>query len=269
MALIPKQDVLTEKMECGVVYQKHRPYMGMSGLGGDCQRKIWYDFHWTYNRFISKRLARIFERGNLEEIRICNDLAKVGAIVTDDQLEMIDDTGHIKGHIDGKVIGVPGAEKTEHLLEIKTMNSKRFKDYIKKGLKETNPVYWVQAHLYMGELGLKRCLFVVTNKDNEERKYERIHFDPAVHSQYMAIGFSILVAEYPPERIGERTWFACKFCDAKDICHNKAEIKKTCRSCEFCDLEVKGKWACQKTGSLSEMEQLNACSKYELSEVYD
>lgn len=271
MALIPKQNLLKDTLETGLIYQDHRPYIGMSGLGGKCQRKIWYDFRWAYNRFISKRLARIFERGDLEEIRITNDLTKAGMVVTDDQKEIVDATGHIRGHIDGLVEGIPGAEKTVHLLEIKTMNNKRYNDYIKNGIKKTNFTYYVQMNMYMGYLGLKRCLFTVTNKDNEARDYQRYEFEPAVFEEYNGIGFSILTSETPPNKIGDKIWHECKMCDAREICHKGETIKKTCRSCKYVNLEMEGIWSCslQKDKTLSDMEQRNACGKYELDGVFN
>lgn len=273
MAKIPKRDVLKELLEEEQVLQEFRPYIGMSGLLGHCPREIWYNFHWSCDRFIAKRVARIFERGDLEEARVVFDLTKIGIVCTevlDDQIELVDETGHIKGHPDGKASRIPTAPKTIHLLEVKTMKDSLYKTYLKKGLKVSHPAYWGQVHTYMGKEGLKRCLFVATNKDTEERHYERIKYDKEVHDQCMSIGFDILTAEHPPKKIGDATWFECKWCACKGICHKGEPIKKTCRSCKHVNIEMEGRWSCSKNDwDLNYDAQMLACEDYELSEVYE
>jgi hypothetical protein len=217
-------------------------------------------------------MQRIFERGDMEEARVVRDLQAAGINTWDTldfQKELVDSTGHIKGHPDGGCNEVPGAEKTNHALEIKTMNNKRYKDYVNKGLKETNPSYWGQAHVYMGEMGLSRMLFCVTNKDNEERHYERIHYDPQVHKDCMSRGFDILTSEQPPKKIGEATWFECKMCDARGICHKGEDISRNCRTCKYFDIEMEGQFSCSfhKRG-LGVEKQRQGCDNYEIDEAY-
>lgn len=272
MAKIPVPDTLTDKIERGMVTLENREYIGMSGLGGPCSRKIWYDFHWACDRKVTKRIKRIFDRGDLEEERVCIDLIAAGmkvSYVLNNQIEIIDKTGHIKGHPDGRVECVPTAEKTPHLLEIKTMNNRLFKLYVKNGLKKSNPTYWRQVHIYMGELGLKRCLFIVTNKDNEERHYERIRYDKQTHDDYMSRGMDILTSEFAPKKIGESTWFECKWCDDKGICHSDKPINRNCRTCHHVNIEMEGQWSCGLYGHwLNKQEQLLGCEDYQLSEVF-
>ena len=273
MAKIPKQqDGLTEILESGLIEQEYRPYIGMSGIMGKCQRQIWYNFHWSCARLVSRRTQRLSDRGNLEEARVVKDLREAGVIVTDcleDQITLVDQTGHIGGHPDGKAENVPTAEKTPHLLEIKTMASKYYASFKRQGLAKSDPVYWGQIHTYCGERGLTRILFVVTNKDTEERTYMRYHYDPAVHNECMSIAFDILTSEQPPKKIGEATWFECKMCDSKRICHKGEPIRKSCRTCQFANIEMGGLWSCGLHDFiLSDEAQHMACDKYELSEVY-
>jgi hypothetical protein len=272
MALIPKTNILHDAIEGGPVAQEKREYIGMSGLNGPCARKIWYDFHWAYERTVTKRIRRLLERGDMEEPRVVRDLKEVGVNckhVLNNQIELIDKTGHIRGHPDGTAENVPTAEKTEHLLEIKTMNNRLFKLYIKQGLKISHPVNWGQVHTYMGEQKLTRCLFVVTNKDTEERCYERIHYDKQTHDDCMSLGFNILTSEFIPKKIGEVTWFECKFCDAKSICHKGEAISRNCRTCKNVNIEEEGKWSCELYGHwLNKEDQILGCGDYELSEVF-
>ena len=283
MATLPIRNLINEVMEEGEVISQFREYIGMSSLMGPCQRKIWYDFHWAYVRKIPKRVKRIFNRGHYEEASIVNDFKAAGIEVVctgDNQQEMVDDTGHIKGHGDGVLNNVPGAEKTPHLFEGKTMKHSRFTKYMKVGLEKSDRVYWGQIHTYMGEMGLTRCVYGVVNKDTDERDFKRIEYDPAVHKQCMEIGFDILTSEFPPKKIGEKTWFDCKFCSARGICHKGEPIHKSCRSCKYANIEMKGLWSCGNeeykrsreievdTVIIDKERQLVGCEEYELSEVF-
>jgi hypothetical protein len=273
MAIIPKKDFMKDLLDNELVLQDFRPYIGMSSLHGKCLRSTWYTFRWACDRYVPKRVQRIFERGDLEEARVVGDLRAAGMEVTDcleDQIELVDETGHIKGHPDGKVMGVPVAPKTPHALEIKTMKHSLYVGYLKKGLELSYPVYWGQIHTYMGEQNLTRALFIATNKDTEERNYERIKYDPAVHDRCMSLGMDVLTAVAPPKRIGDVTWYECKMCDNKGICHSNEPIKKTCRSCNFVDIEMEGQWRCRKhKRGLAEKAQMEACDDYQLDEAFN
>ena len=273
MAIIPKkQDKLTEIMESGLVEQEYRPYIGMSGLLGKCPRYIWYNFRWAYTKLVTKRSARLFQRGDLEEPRVVEDLRAAGMTVTDcleDQIELRDQTGHMAGHPDGEVIGVPTAEKTPHLLEVKTMADKYYKNFIRLGLEKSDPVYWGQCQTYCGEKKLPRILFVCTNKNTEERTYMRYEYDKDVHDQCMSIGMDILTSERAPKKIGDSTWWECKMCPARGICHKNDTYKKTCRSCKHVNIEMDGKWSCGLYGEWLDYDaQMAACGDYELDEGF-
>lgn len=269
MALLPKRNLIEELIERGEIVQSNRPYIGHSSLGGSCHRHIWLNFRWAYERSIPKRIQRIFDRGHWAEERIVNDLIAAGIHVYGRQDELVDDTGHVKGHTDGIVTGLPGDEDKPYLLEIKTMNDKRFKQYLKEGLRLSNPKYWVQIHLYMGHLNIDKCLFIVENKDNEHRDYQMYDFDPNVYTQYKDIGFQILTSEGMPAKIGSQVWHECKMCDAFNYCHKQAVTVRNCRTCEFADIEMQGNWSCRKDGKiLSVDEQKVGCDHYNKSEVY-
>lgn len=268
MAILPKRNIIEELIESQKVIQRKRHYIGASGIGGKCQRKVWLDFRWAYERTITARTNRIFTRGDLEENRVVYDLENAGMTVTGRQDGFVDDTGHISGHIDGIVTGVPGDDRP-HLLEIKTMNDARFKAYIKDGLKTTNFSYYVQMNLYMGFLNLERCIFITTNKNDESRLYKFYDFDHAVFSEYKKIAFDILTSDEMPPAIGGKTWYECKFCDAYKYCHGDQETQVNCRTCISANIEHGGTWSCEKTAdTLSFSDQEAACSAYNKSDVY-
>lgn len=255
MAIIPKFNELNSIMEKGNILQAHRNYLGYSGVGDYCMRKTWYSFRWVKDIYIAPRIQRIFERGFLEEARVMESLKKKGCMVTDNQLMVVGTTGHAQGHIDGAVIGVPLAEKTLHLLEVKTMKTSKYAEYLKGGLQKFSSVYWQQIHSYMGLARLTRCLYVVVNKDTEERDYKRIHYDENQFKEGERLAFNIVTSEMPPDRIpgAGNTYFKCKFCNYADICFGDIAVKKSCRTCNCWDIENDGKFSC----SMEKKELLN------------
>ena len=263
MVMLPKRNLIEDAIENGLILQEKRSYMGCSSLGGKCHRKIWLNFRWVYDAYIGKRTARIFERGELEEPRVIKDLRSVGIKIHSQQASFSDETGHIKGHIDGMASNVIGAEQTYHLLEVKTMNGKRFSKYKKLGLEKSDFTYWVQIHLYMGFAKLKRTLFIVTNKDTEERAYDRYRFDETVFKESVSKGHGILMTEYPPEKIGNKMYYDCKMCSAYNYCHGDVATNRNCRTCQFSELEMEGKWKCNfHNMGIDENRQNVGCPNY-------
>lgn len=263
MVDITEFDPIEKAIEGYSIDRHPSTYMGLSGIGNPCKRKIWLDFHWVSMQKLTPRQVRIFERGDLEEKRVIDDLERAGMHVHSCQKEFVDVTGHLKGHIDGIVEGVPGAEKTPHLLEIKTMNDDRFKQYKKQGLQLSNPTYYVQMHCYMGAFNLTRCLFIVTNKDNEDRIYHRYKYKKEVYEDHMRIAFDLLTQNRPPDNIYNRHFFGCKMCSHYEYCYNNKAPEVTCRTCADCCIVDQGRFYCDlKQKDLNTLEQRAACEGY-------
>jgi len=270
MALLPVSTKLkTEQMiEDGLIKQDPRPYLGMSGLGHECARKLWYDFRICSDKHITPRLSRLFQRGHKEEPIIVADLAKAGIIHHSDQKECVHGNGHIKGHCDGILENVPDAPKTPHLGEFKTANDKSFKDMVKKRLKVSKPIYYGQTVTYMHKFGLKRGLFVMVNKNDDARYYERVYPDPE-HAEYLlSRGIDIISSETPPANPFNRpTFLTCKLCDHSEICYMGEEVNKNCRTCQHGDIHDNGIWRCGKLNiELAFSQQLIGCMQYQILE---
>jgi len=122
------------------IYKQHetnaedwrRLHLGASIIGTECSRALWYSFRWVSPPGFDGRMLRLFERGQREEDWVIEELTELGWEVkaTDDdgnQWRFEEFGGHFGGSIDGAVLGVPGAEKTWHLLEVKTSNDRRFR----------------------------------------------------------------------------------------------------------------------------------------------
>lgn len=232
-------------IEDAVVHEERRGYLGLSQIGKDCPRALWYDFRFCSEEKFSTRIARLFQRGHREEPIIVADLKRIGVVIHSDQAEVVCGYGHIKGHIDGVAEGIPDAPKMTHLLEFKTMSEKYFNQLKKKNLREANLVYWAQCQCYMRLMKLTRTLFIAVNKNTDKRYYERIPLDKERADYYLKRGQDIILSEVPPPKFES---FKCVWCSHKGVCQEHQEPLRNCRTCQYCDMENKGRWSCSKKG---------------------
>lgn len=258
-----------------------RPYLGLSGLG-NCIRSLWFGFRFVQKGSINVRTQRIFSYGHYAETIMIEALESIGIELwntLEDQDEFIDCYGYAKGHPDCYGKNIPGAEKTIHLIEFKTMNDKSFKDTVKKGVKESKPTYYAQMVLYMYEKELTRALFMAVNKNNSEFYTERLKSDNGFAKELIEKGNTIVFCEDYNElpRIGnnKQSWYECKWCSYNKICFGEEKVKEiNCRTCVNCDLINNGKFACsldksQENGyELSTKEQKEGCNKHEFMECF-
>jgi len=268
MVQLPKRENTTNAAVNSPMYpQQLRPYLGMSELGHSCTRYLWYSFRWCFAEEISSRINRLFKRGDREEPAIIAELVKVGVKCYDFQEEVIAVHGHVRGHNDGKALGIIEAPKTEHLLEFKTMADKYFKQLKKEGVKAGFPKYFAQMQMYMKHLELTRAYFVSINKNNDDWYDERIYFDQGIADTLENRAEGIVLSEVPPKKEFKPTWFECKWCNAKDICHGGEKVEVNCRTCQGCDLLPDGKWECSSHEiELTTSQQRIACERYTLIE---
>lgn len=256
---------IQKAIEDGFIIQKPRPYLGLSGIGEKCGRKLWYGFRMCSVSKITQRQHRLFQRGHKEEPIIQADLRKVGIWHHDDQLEIVTGHGHIKGHIDDLLDYVLDAPKTTHLGEYKTHNDKSFKDLKKRGMKTSKPMHHAQMICYMKELKLKRGLYIAVNKNDDERYYERISSDDAKAKEFIQRGVDIIASENLPMRIGNSTWFECKWCNHYELCHFGNAPLKNCRTCQAGDIHDHGVWGCSLHKiNLTFEQQLSGCDEYNI-----
>jgi hypothetical protein len=209
------------------------PTLRCSSLGHECDRRLWYAYHWAHapERFPG-RILRIFENGHVREAAIIDMLRRAGLTIADAQAEVSFADGALTGHCDGVVRGVPEAPKKPHLLEIKTMNDKRWRTWRSQGVKVSDPKYWVQCQLYMHGLGLTRTLFVCENQDTREIEHQRIEYDQIAAEKLVARAERIARSEGPPARAYDKPdhWL-CRQCPAQAVCWAGAEPLKNCRTC--------------------------------------
>lgn len=228
--------------------EKPRDYLGMSEVGDECYRKLWFILHDRTTEKFSARTLRIFKAGHRIEADIIRDLELAGYKVSGRQKVFRDfqskctcsecptlaedpephNKWMFKGHSDGILEGILES-KVPHVLEVKSCSEKNFKLFLKHGVKD-HPVYgekyYAQAQLYMGYSGIKRTLFIIENKNTSERIQFRVKYVAKDFKALKAKAKIIIEAKYPPPGISENpTWFKCKLCQYNDAKHCRREYE--------------------------------------------
>lgn len=274
MVAIPERNVILEKLEEGEIENNPRPYLGYSMIGEKCLRYLQYYHRMAFKDTITRRINRLFNFGKHMEDVFIGDLEAIGAVVKNQQKEMIGYKGHWKGHIDGTALKIPTAEKTEHLLEFKTHNDDQFK-LLKRhnDISKSHPKHFWQATAYMGHLKLTRTLYLGYNKNDSAYYIERLHFDKESFEELEFKSRAIVdnVKLFPRLGPGKESWHECRYCPAKRVCFNKVEPERNCRTCQHVEVHDKGTWYCgspslKKPVKLSLTDQEAACPLYELDE---
>lgn len=224
-----------------------RPHFGASIAGHHCDRWIWLSFRWAVQEKFPGRILRLFRRGQLEEDQIISDLKAIGITVRDEQ-KRVKLTGHVSGSIDGIAEGVPGAPKTEHLLEFKTHSAKSFKDLTAKGVEASKPQHYAQMQLYMHGLSLTRALYIAVCKDDDHIYTERVRYDEAAAKAILERAKRISLADRIPDPIStDPSWYLCKFCAAHSFCHKQEPTQHVnCRTCAHATAKPGGTWRCER-----------------------
>ena len=268
-----------------------REHLGASLLGRECERAIWYGFHWATEPHFDGRMLRLFNRGHLEEGRLLATLELVGCTVwqhdeNGNQFMFASFSDHMGGALDCVARGVPGYEEDPCLSEFKTHGEKSFTKlagspddwrkhlanptrcaFMGEGVREAKFEHFVQMQLYMGKWGLKRALYLAVNKNADDIYAEIVPFDAAVFTAFDSRAAKLISATEPPKRVSENpSWYLCKFCDAGKICHSAAVPAKNCRTCRHSIVSTVEPWTCHLDENsprrLDKAAQLAACPSW-------
>jgi hypothetical protein len=200
--------------------QKPRLYLGLSEIGHECPRYLYYRHHGYEPTEIDGRVIRLFQAGNNIEDQAIKDLRSAGYMITNNQKEVTFDYHDItlRGHIDGIITGLLESSKP-HLWECKSANDKSFKKLQKAGYEEWNPKYKAQIHVYALGLGLDNILAYVENKNDSSIYTERIKLDKEYAVNLLQDVFEAISKPEPPERkCPSQSWYAAKWCDFAGVC---------------------------------------------------
>ena len=255
------------------------PPLGISvGVAADvCPRRLWYGVHWVQALSTpGGRLARIFERGNLEEGRIIAELRAIGCDVIQfdaqgKQFKIRLGNEWVRGKVDGLInSGVPGAEKSRHVLEIKTANDKSWKRVFSQGIETAEPNHHAQVQLAMHFFKIKRGLYISVNKNDENIYTERVKYDRDLCETLVGRALDISRSNVPPLRpFKNKDSWQCKFCNFASVCWERALVQPSCRTCCYGEMDKPDRLYCAKgtVGSDGESrnveEQRTGCTKWQ------
>lgn len=255
--------------------RRRRNYLGMSAIGGACERSLWYNFRWVAQPNFDAATLKRFEDGHASEAVAVRRLKVTPGLdvheVGDDgeQFGFKDLGGHFSGHMDGVILGLVQAPKTWHVLEIKAsekwadLDKARKKVGEKHALAEWNATYYAQAVLYMDYAGLDRHYLVCVSPGARRWTAVRTNADPSFATILKAKAERIAFTDAAPKRIGGPDSFACRWCDYAAICHQGAPAERNCRTCLNVSPTRNGEWRCEKFGHcLSKSDQDAGCGEH-------
>ncbi len=234
-----------------------RDHLGASLIGTECERSLWYTFRFASNPHFDGRLLRLFKTGYVEESRIVDDLRSIGIKIYDrdpytgKQIHYSDFGGHFAGSLDGIAIGFPEAPKTFHVVELKTSNTKAFKQMENKGVEITKPAHYFQMQCYMHWSGLERAMYIMVCKETDAIYQERIYYNREVAERLISKAKRIIFSEHPSFKISDDpNNFGCRYCIHKSVCSGKAFPEINCRTCAMSTPETNGTWTCGRTKNI-------------------
>lgn len=260
----------------GAQERRRRGHLGMSQIGGACERAIWYSFRWAARPDFDAATLKRFEDGHASEAVAVRRLKAVPGIEVHEvdergeQFGFKDFGGHFSGSCDGAALGILQAPKTWHILEIKAsekwqeLDKARRKVGEKHALAEWNATYYAQAVLYMHYAGLDRHYLVCVSPGARRWTAVRTDADP-VHAQVLrAKAERIIFSDQAPARIGGPDYFQCRFCDFAAVCHGaRVSAERNCRTCLSVEAGRDGEWRCTKFGhTLSKEDQAAGCEQH-------
>lgn len=163
--------------------------------------------------------------------------------------------GHHRGNTDGRARNVPdqelwGIPRDEWILtEYKTHGDKSFTDLTIKGVHVAKPDHWAQMQRYMEKMNLRLALYGAVNKNTDDLYFEFVPFDPGAPVRHDATAKEAIYSLTPPKRISNSaSWYDCKFCDHRPMCHFGAPLEKNCRTCTMSRPHSNGNWFCTRWG---------------------
>jgi len=246
---------------------RKRNYLGMSEIGNDCWRMLWYRFRNVLEEHLRLQSILAIEDGFKQEDIMAERLRLIDTIQLDtinpdtgNQFEFKLLGGHFCGHCDGKIKGIFESPKTEHIWENKAVNEKKFKELgkliseigEKQALCEWDEVYYAQAIIYMECANLVRHYLTVQTPGGRDWTSCRTEANKKIALSIIAKAETIITADKPPVRLNEnRSFYKCNWCMMKEICFDQKVPAVNCRTCAFSepiinDKSGNGTWKCYK-----------------------
>ena len=208
-----------------------RDYLGASRIGEECARRLLYEFTHTppdEGRDLDGHALRIFEAGHVFEDLSIRWLRRADF---DLRTRRKDGSpfgfsaagGKFRGHIDGVIVGGPDVGVTwPALWEHKALNAKAWSELVKRGLRESKPLYYAQVQIYLAYMELAVAFFTALNKDTEELFHEIVAFDAAeaqrLSDRAVAVIRAAEAGELLPRIAAAPDFYLCRMCPYQRRC---------------------------------------------------
>lgn len=250
---------LVKAIDAGTIkstVRDRRQYIGASNIGNECLAFLQYSLRGYPQKSIPAGVMRIFEIGHIIEEIVVEDLKKAGLRVaavdpeTNEQFEVVCFGGHVRGHADGAI--ATDAHVPE-ILEIKSMNDKKWNYFKTQGVKTSHPIYYAQMQFLMGMATLNSAWLVSYNKNNSTYHAERVYFDDDYY-KHLLNKARLVIRERRAVRISNNPLaFECRYCNYRPLCwpngEEQLDIPVECATCTHAKPTAKRQWLCTKHGT--------------------
>jgi hypothetical protein len=209
--------------------ENYRQYLGASGIGSDCLRKVQYD--WMCDPVFPARIRNIFSRGHHFENLTRQHLIAAGfKFAPPERLEFQAVGGLFRGHADGVLVDGPQLPALRYpcVWEHKCLGAKGFRAIERDGLTGLYAVYAAQVAIYQAYLDITNAaLFSVVNADTCERLHFLLSFDArlaqATSDRAVTVIEATRAGELLPRVTDDQTDWRCVMCGHRARCwHGQA-----------------------------------------------
>lgn len=238
-----------------------RNYLGMSQIGHECWRHLFYSFRNAATREISATGIRNIEDGFAQEDIMAERLRLLPYIelhthdpaAGDKQIGYRLLLDHFSGHLDGMIKGIKEASLTWHVWENKAVNEKKFNKLItlkskdeKKALQEWDEIYFAQAQIYMHCSQSARHYLNVQTPGGREYMSCRTDYNKQVAEGIIEKAKGIIFDNWNiPTRLSDkREFYKCKWCEFSGICHDGDFPLVHCKTCRYSEPVKDGERKC-------------------------
>lgn len=197
-----------------------RNYIGASNIGSDCLRQLWYQYKGYEGIPLTAKQRRTFEIGRRLEGMVIQLLRDAGLHIATIWYDLSDpELDYFQGHVDAVWCDKDSGED-KAIIEVKTAKDSSFKQFVNQGLKHWNKSYYAQLQAYMGMSEIFSAYILVLNKDNSDIFDELVTFDAEYYETLQFRARIIHEAKEAPCRVSNNpSWWLCKMCKFKEICH--------------------------------------------------
>ena len=220
-------------------------WLGASMIGHPCRRFVSLSFRCAYYNAFKGQTLRIFENGNKAEDRIVADLEVTGKIKVLERQKQLNMEGGL-GHAGVTLDGIVFEDGMYSVLEMKTMNSKGFKELTSKGVLQAKRQHYCQMQFGMLVTGLMSAVYVAENKDTQELHLEYVPYNYDAAEMLAALARAVLAGTEQTRCNENPEWYECKWCAAHSVCHGNAFPRAHCLTCCHSTPVDGGKWTCAK-----------------------